>query len=403
MPKKPSLSIVNVYDRHNSGAPGLQRTHLLPSRSQLRSNKALGDRDGAQSPTRRELLQWGVSSELTTSWVQSPKPQLDRIDGSLKAGSILGRGRQGQQGYQGRAKMTSARRRALSSSGGGSRYKVMNELINLPEAAGPRQVIQRSQKKTLSNGTTTTMRAGSRRHVSPVIRLRRPPEYETFHHSKPLRQQHESHGGGVGGATSGMVTSSASSLSHLTTEHRRGDEEIVDEVVEEMVQDVVHHAFRTLQPLTTRTTRTAYGPPPLTVKLPLPEKSATRATSPTSAARAKRFIGIDNVAGGGGFVSSGWPLPNPIHADTRPVGCLLEVREMEDLLQETGGGRGFVGGRIGSARPGSPVKNVSFTNVRSKGERLVGGGFSASMLPSSPDYPRLCSSRTMRERESLLF
>lgn len=89
--------------------------------------------------------------------------------------------------------------------------------------------------------------------------------------------------------------------------------------------------------------------------------------------------------------------------DPRPVGCLLDVEgSAQDVPQETVesgfiGGRGFVGGRIGSARPGSPVKNGNFVGVRAKGERLVGGGFSASMLPSSPGYPRLCSSRTVRE------
>ena len=178
----------------------------------------------------------------------------------------------------------------------------------------------------------------------------------------------------------------------------------------------------------------------------------TRSPS-TTAARAKRYIGADNVAGGGGFVSTGRPPPTKIkiindvnNNTTRPVGCsLLELEVVpgvgvalppphphhspppaEDVSSSsmltdrnststsslhyhessTTTGippvprGGFVGGRVGSARPGSPVKNMGYIGVRAKGERLVGGGFSASMLPSSPNYPRLCSSRTVREPTS---
>jgi hypothetical protein len=358
--KKPSLSIIHVYDRHTSGgAPGFQK-HSLPVRSQLRSNKAL---DRAQSPPRvpREVAgESSSTSELTasSSWVQNQQPQPERLDGSVKAGSVLRGGYPAYHGYHGRAKLTSARRRALSS---GSRPKVVNEQINLPADSGPRHVVHAARSRSLVEKKTT----GGRR-ASPVRTLRRKPEYEAFHNSKPL----------------------PSHRAPPSSQRHKRDEEVVDDVIEDIVQDVVH-ASRTLQP-SVRTTRTA----PLTVKLPLPKKT------PSTATRPKRFIGVDNVAGGGGFVSTGRTLPNRIHADIRPIGCLLEVEDSQDVFQETGG-RGFLGGRIGSARPGSPVRNSGFVGVRAKGERLVGGGFSASMVPSSPDYPRLCSSRTRRETEPL--
>lgn len=358
----------DVEDNGDSGGgapqqPGVQND-VLPTRSQLRSNDALLD----HTQLRNELEEES-SSKLTTSWVQSQKSLPERLDGSLKAGEIV-------RGYQGRAKLTSGmRRKALSIYSESPSCKHMHEQLTVPADFGPSRPVDhrsvRVEKKKTSTGT------GRQRQGSPVP-VEEKDEVRSFHHSKPLRQQHESH-------------RAPPSMSSSETQHKR-DEEIVDEVVEDIVQGDVH-ASRTLPLLTRTATRSL-----LSMELPLPEKSATRVMSPSTAARLKGFMGNENVAGGGGFVPTGRPLPK-----NRPIGCLLGVEELHDLSssRETGdsgfvGGRGLTGGCVSSARPGGspPVKNSGFMGVRVKGERLVGGGFYAFMPPSSQDYPRLCISRT---------
>ena len=81
------------------------------------------------------------------------------------------------------------------------------------------------------------------------------------------------------------------------------------------------------------------------------------------------YLGAEHTAGGGGFVNSA-RLPKP------PAPTKFKTPEKEM------GRAGFAGGRVGSDRNGSPPKNSGFMGVRAKGERLVGGGFSAASPPT---------------------
>lgn len=228
-PKRPSLSVVNVYDKNDTQAPGLQ-TRPLPSRSKLRSNKAL-DRVNV----RRE------APAPTTSWVQSPKPDPERVDGSVKAGTVL----RGYQGYpQGRSKFTSTPKSPRS----GSRHRVkmlMSEQFNVP-AEAPRRVVR----------LMASRRRERERHVPPLNPSRRSFEQQTFHNSKPLGHQQRIRRVPVHTTT-------------LRQTKHQGTGAIVDEVIEEIVRDVAPTS-KTLLPLG-RTGGTGH----LTVKIPLPEISAT--------------------------------------------------------------------------------------------------------------------------------
>ena len=170
--KRSALSIVDAYDKQSVGHPGLQ-THLLPTRSQLHSTGAFGRAQMRGVPG----LPTGAES-IEVSWLQP-----ERLDQIPKPASILRGGY--RQGYQARAKLTSARKRALS---GGSRHQVVtDDQINLPADSGPQPVVHRS--RTVERYALNT---GGRQLSPSTYRSRRYLECESFHHIKPLRQQHKS-------------------------------------------------------------------------------------------------------------------------------------------------------------------------------------------------------------------